>query len=153
MTLSQFRPHSVSFRISWWTQSRICTASESESSHPVIIPDAILAKLDKNSVSLRSYQKYIHGTTSSPKRKRKHSDHASKKLAKKKKRSKLDQLPPIPSPAVSNDNLGVDLDEPTSPPKFHTTSKPLSFLDSLFQAPSDYDKPSSPTPVSPAGFH
>ncbi|CAH1444252.1 unnamed protein product [Lactuca virosa] len=132
---------------------RICTASESEFSHPFIIPDVILAKLGENSASLRSYQKYIKGTTSSPKRKRKHSDHASKKSAKKKKKqSKSDKPPSIPSPDVSEDNLGVDLVEPTSTPKSGTTSKRLPFLDSLFQSPSDYVESSSQAPVSPAYF-
>ncbi|CAI9303671.1 unnamed protein product [Lactuca saligna] len=56
------------------------------------------------------------------KKKRKHSDHASKKSAKKKKRLNSDQPPSIPSPIISNDNLGVDLDEPTSPPKFAPVS-------------------------------
>ncbi|CAH1432992.1 unnamed protein product [Lactuca virosa] len=80
---------------------QIRTASESEFSHPVMIPVVILAKLGENSVSLCSYQKYIKGTTSSPKRKRKHSDHASKKSTKKKKRSKSDQPPSIPYLDVS----------------------------------------------------
>ncbi|CAH1451719.1 unnamed protein product [Lactuca virosa] len=70
----------------------------------------------------------------------------------KKKRANSDQPPLVPSLAVSNDNLGVDLDEPTFPLKTGTTSKPLSFLDSLFQAPSDYVEPSSLALVSPAGF-
>ncbi|CAH1447130.1 unnamed protein product [Lactuca virosa] len=67
-------------------------------------------------------------------------------------KTQQNQLPPIPSPSVSDDNLGADLDEPTSPPKYGTSSKPHSFLYSLFQAPSDYDEPSSPVPVSPVGF-
>ncbi|CAH1427027.1 unnamed protein product [Lactuca virosa] len=69
---------------------QIRTTSEYEFIHPIIIPDVILAKLGENSASLRSYQKYIKGITSSPKKKRKHSDHASKKLAKKKKAMKSD---------------------------------------------------------------
>ncbi|CAH1413458.1 unnamed protein product [Lactuca virosa] len=96
---------------------QIRIASESDFSNIFIIPDVILAKLVENSVSLHSCQKYIKGTTSSPKKQRKYSDHASKKLAKKKKQSKIDQPPSISSPNVSEDNLGVDLDEPTSPPK------------------------------------
>ncbi|CAH1422976.1 unnamed protein product [Lactuca virosa] len=131
---------------------RIRTTSESDSSHPLILPDDILTKLDENSASLCSYQKYIQGIILPPKNKRKHSDHASKKLAKKKKISKSNQPPPIPSLVISNDNLGADLDEPTSPPKSGTSSKPHSFLDSLFQAPSDYDEPSSPAPVSATCF-
>lgn len=131
---------------------RIHTSSESEFSHPVIIPDVILAKLGENRASLYSYQKYIKGTTSSPKRKKKHSYHALKNSAKKKKRSKSDQQPSIPSLDVCEYNIGVDLDDPVSPPKSGTTSKPLSFLDSLFQAPSDYVESSSPAPVSPACF-
>ncbi|CAH1444497.1 unnamed protein product [Lactuca virosa] len=121
---------------------RIRIVSESEFSHPVIILDAILEKLDENSASLRSYQKYIQGTTLSPKKKRKHSDHASKKSAKKKKRLNSDQPPSIPPPVVSNDNLGVDLDEPTSPSKFAPVS-PAGFQ-SVLESPSnrvslDYD--------------
>ncbi|CAH1420039.1 unnamed protein product [Lactuca virosa] len=42
--------------------------------------------------------------------------------------------------------------EPTSPPKSGTSSKALSFLDSLFQPPFCYVEPSSPALVSPAGF-
>ncbi|CAH1432415.1 unnamed protein product [Lactuca virosa] len=53
---------------------------------------------------------------------------------------------------VSDVNLGADLEEPTSLPKSGTTSKPFSLLDSLFQAPSDYDEPSSSAPVSPVGI-
>lgn len=86
-----------------------------------------------NTVSLYAHIKnYIQETTLSPKRKRKHSDHASKESAKKKKQLNSDQPPFIPSPHVSEDDIGADLDEPTSPPKSSTTSKPLSFLDSLF---------------------
>ncbi|CAH1413593.1 unnamed protein product [Lactuca virosa] len=130
------------------TSYRIRMASESGSSQPVIIPDSILTKLDENSASLCSYQKYIQGIISPPKKKRKHSDHTSKKKAKKKKKS--NQPPPIPSSVVSDDNHGADLEEPTSLPKSGTTSKSFSFIDSLFQAPSDSDEPSSSAPVSPA---
>ncbi|CAH1417171.1 unnamed protein product [Lactuca virosa] len=94
----------------------------------------------------------VVGTTSSPKKKRKHSDHVSKKSKKKKKQSKSYQLPSIPSPSISDDTLGVDLDEPTSPHKSGTTSKSLHFLDSLFQVPSAYVESSSPALVSPACF-
>ncbi|CAI9278033.1 unnamed protein product [Lactuca saligna] len=90
------------------------------------------------------------GTTSPPKKKRKHSDHASKKSAKKKNKSKSSQSRPISSPAVSDDNNGADLEEPTSLPKSGTTSMSFSFIDSLFHTPSNYDKPSSSAPVSPA---
>ncbi|CAI9285232.1 unnamed protein product [Lactuca saligna] len=129
---------------------RIRTAAESGSSQPIIILDSILTKLDENSASLCSYQKYIQGITSPPKKKRKHSDHASKKSAKKKKISKSSEPPPISSPAITDDNHGAYLEEPTSLPKYGTTSKSFSFIDSLFHAPSDYDKPSSSAPVSPA---
>ncbi|CAI9298223.1 unnamed protein product [Lactuca saligna] len=64
----------------------------------------------------------------------------------------LYQPPPIPYPTISDDNIGVDLDEPTFLPKYGTTSKLLSFLDSLFQTSSDYVKPSSLASVSPAVF-
>ncbi|CAI9294425.1 unnamed protein product [Lactuca saligna] len=86
-----------------------------------------------------------------PKKKRKHFDHASKKSAKKKKKkkSKSSQPPPISSAAVSDDNHGANLEEPTSLPKSGTTSKSFSFIDSLFHALSDYDKPSSSSLVSP----
>ncbi|CAI9285659.1 unnamed protein product [Lactuca saligna] len=57
---------------------------------------------------------------------------------------------PISSAVVSDDNHGADLEEPISLPKSGITSKPSSFLDSLFQAPSDYDEPFSLAPVSPA---
>ncbi|CAH1415951.1 unnamed protein product [Lactuca virosa] len=97
------------------TPYRIHIASDFEFSHPIIIPYTILAKLDENNASLCSYQRYIQGTTSSPK----------------------------------NKNV---LDKTRSPPKYGTTSNPFSFLDSSFQAPYDYDEPSSLTPVSPAGF-
>lgn len=40
---------------------RICTAYESKFSHPVIIPNVILAKLDEHSVSVRSYKKLHPG--------------------------------------------------------------------------------------------
>ncbi|CAH1452716.1 unnamed protein product [Lactuca virosa] len=132
------------------TLYRMTIASTSESSHPVIIPDTIVAKIDANSASLRSYQKYIKGTISPPKKKRKHSDHASKKLAKKKKQSKFVPQPPIPSPDVSDDNQEAELDNPISSPKSGTTSKSPSFLDSLFHVPRDYDEPPSSAPVSPA---
>ncbi|CAI9276478.1 unnamed protein product [Lactuca saligna] len=75
------------------TPYRICMTSESGSSQPVIIPDSILTKLDENNASLYSYQKYIRGIISPPKKKMKHSDNASKKSAKKKKKSKSNQLP------------------------------------------------------------
>ncbi|CAI9280917.1 unnamed protein product [Lactuca saligna] len=90
------------------------------------------------------------GIISPPKKKRKHSDHASKKSAKKKKKSKSSQPPTISSLSISDDNHGADLEEPTSLPKSGTTSKSFSFIYSLFHAPSDYDKPSSSAPVSPA---
>ncbi|CAI9278324.1 unnamed protein product [Lactuca saligna] len=73
-------------------------------------------------------------------------------MEKKKKRLNSDQPPSIPFPHVSEDDIGVDLDEPTSPPKSSTTSKPLSFLYSLFQAPSAYVESSSMTLDSPAYF-
>lgn len=129
------------------------TASTSESSHPVIIPDTIIEKIDANSTSLRSYQKYIQGTISHPKKKRKHSDHAPKKLSNKKKRSKSVPQPPIPSPEVSDYNQEAELDNPLSSPKSGTISKSPSFLDSLFHAPSYYHKPPSSAPVSPARIH
>ncbi|CAH1448061.1 unnamed protein product [Lactuca virosa] len=106
------------------------TASTSESSHLVIIPDTILAKIDANSASLRSYQKYIQGTISPPKKKRKHSDHASKKLAKKKKRSKSVPQPPIPSPDVSDDTHEAELDNPMSSPKSVSPAHVQSVLES-----------------------
>ncbi|CAH1416766.1 unnamed protein product [Lactuca virosa] len=131
---------------------RICGTSESEFSHPVLIPDVILEKLDEDSVSLRSYQQYVQGNYMSPKKKMKHLGHAAKKPTKEKKQSNSNHLPYIPSPYISEDNLGADLDETTSPHKSGTTSKPLPFLDSLFQAPFDYAESSSPAPVSPAFF-
>ncbi|CAI9291912.1 unnamed protein product [Lactuca saligna] len=95
----------------------------------------------------------MQGIISPTKKKRLHSDHASKKSEKKKKKSKSSQPPPISSLAVSDDNHGADLEEPTSLPKSSTTSKLSSFLDSLFQAPYDYDEPFSSAPLSPTRFH
>ncbi|CAI9283899.1 unnamed protein product [Lactuca saligna] len=64
-------------------------------------------------------------------------------VGKEEKEIQIKSTAPIPSPTVSDDNHGADLGEPTSLPKSGTTSASLSFLDSLFQAPSDYDEPSS----------
>ncbi|CAH1449506.1 unnamed protein product [Lactuca virosa] len=141
-------PHQPS-KVSNSTKSQV----EGEPSLNYSIPkDDIIKKLDENTTCLHSYQKYIQGTTLSPKRKSKHSDHASKKSAKKKKRSKPDQPPFIPSPHVSEDNIREDLEEPTYSLKSGITSRSFPFLDSLFQAPSDYVESSSPSPVSPACF-
>ncbi|CAI9286877.1 unnamed protein product [Lactuca saligna] len=91
--------------------------------------------------SLCSYHKYIKGNTSSPKRKRKYSDHASKKSARKKKRSKLDQPPSIPYPHVSEDNIGADLDAPTSPPKLSYLEGPSNHVSLVdYDSNEDHDQ-------------
>ncbi|CAH1445406.1 unnamed protein product [Lactuca virosa] len=74
------------------------------------------------------------------KKKRKHSDHASKKSAKKKKKSKSNQPPPISSVAISDDNLGPHLEEPTSLPKSVSPSRLQPVLESpSYRVPLDYD--------------
>ncbi|CAI9279236.1 unnamed protein product [Lactuca saligna] len=92
------KPH-----FSCMTPYQIRTTSESGSSQPIIIPDSILTKLDENSDSLCSYQKYIQGIISPPKKKRNHSDHASKKSAKNKK-----------SKSISLFHAPSDYDKPSS---------------------------------------
>lgn len=71
-------------------------------------------------------------------------------VEKEEKEIQIKSTASIWSPAVSDDNHGADLEEPTSLPKSGTTSKSFSFIDSLFQAPFDYDAPSSSALVSPA---
>ncbi|CAI9262184.1 unnamed protein product [Lactuca saligna] len=92
----------------------------------------------------------VKGIISPLKKKRKYSDYASKKSAKKTKEIQIKSTDPIPSPTIYDDNHGSNLEEPTSVPKSGTTSKSFSLIDFLFQSPSDSDEPSSSTPVPPA---
>ncbi|CAH1413787.1 unnamed protein product [Lactuca virosa] len=79
----------------------------------------------------------------------KHLDHASKKLVKNIKKSKPDPPTPICSQEASDDDNGGDLDENTTSPKSGTTTKPFTFIYSLFGTPSEYVQSSSPAPDSP----
>ncbi|CAH1448893.1 unnamed protein product [Lactuca virosa] len=86
----------------YMTPYKMRVASESKFPHRIIILSVILEKLDIDSTYIRSYHKCIYRIIVSPKKGKKKSNNALKKMMKKLKKSKPDPTPSVYSQDASH---------------------------------------------------